>query len=72
MNPLSFLDGFKTYLAAAGLFGMALYQFSQGQTEMAFQSLMAALAAVGLRSAVHKNAEETKMLLKRKHHDDEM
>ena len=49
------MAGYKTYLACAGLFGLALYQFSQGQIEQASQSFLAALAAYGLRSAL-KNA----------------
>ncbi len=54
MNPFTFLDGWKTYIAAAGLFGLALYQFSQAQYDIAFQSLMAALAAVGVKHAVNR------------------
>jgi hypothetical protein len=50
------LDGKKTYLAAAGLFGLALYQFSVGQVDPAVQSFLAALAALGLRHAVAKAA----------------
>jgi hypothetical protein len=46
------MAGFKTYLACAGLLGLALYQFSQGQIEQASQSFLAALAAYGLRSAL--------------------
>lgn len=46
------MAGFKTYLACAGLIGLALYQFSQGQVEQASQSFLAALAAYGLRSAL--------------------
>jgi hypothetical protein len=57
MNPFSFLDGWKTYIAAAGLFGLALYQFSQGDFATAIQSLMAALAAVGVKHAIARNAD---------------
>jgi len=46
------LEGYKTYLACAGLFGLALYQLSQGQFEQAGQSFLAAMAAYGLRSAM--------------------
>lgn len=75
MNPFSFLDGYKTYMAAAGLFGLALYQFTQGQYDVGFQSLMAALAAFGVKSSlarqdiqvaevkaklVHRSSEEVK------------
>jgi hypothetical protein len=48
------LDGYKTYIAAAGLLGLAIYQASVGQIEAAIQSLLAALAAFGLRNAVAK------------------
>lgn len=54
MNPISVFGGWKTYLAALGLLGLAIYQFSQGQIELAIQSLMAALAAFGLRQAIDK------------------
>lgn len=60
MNPFSFLDGWKTYLAALGLVGLAVYQFSQGQVELALQSFMAALAAFGLRQAIDRNPTEEK------------
>ena len=49
-------DRLKTYLAAAGLFGLAIYQTSIGQYEPALQSLMAALAAAGLRNAIAKSS----------------
>jgi hypothetical protein len=48
------LDGKKTYLAAAGLFGLALYQFSVGQGDQAIQSFLAGLSALGLRHAIAK------------------
>lgn len=49
---MNFLAGYRTYIAAAGLLGLALYQLSQGDATTAFQSLMAALAAFGLRAAL--------------------
>jgi hypothetical protein len=48
------IDGYKTYLAAAGLAGYALYQVSLGQYDQAFQSFLAAMTAAGLRHAVAK------------------
>lgn len=51
MNPLNLLAGYRTKLAALGLVGLALYQFTQGDMTTAWQSLMAALAAYGLRKA---------------------
>lgn len=55
MNPLSFLDGWKTYIAALGLLGLGVYQMSQGQFEVAMQSIMAAFAAFGLRKALERS-----------------
>lgn len=49
------LSGYKTYLAAAGAFGLALYQASQGSYQAALQSFIAALGLVGLRHAIGKN-----------------
>lgn len=46
------LTGLKTYIAAAGLACLAIYQFSIGNYEAGFQSLMAAAAAAGLRNAI--------------------
>ena len=50
------LRGKKTYLAAAGLAGLALYQFSTAKTPAdfygAYQSALGALAAFGLRNAL--------------------
>jgi hypothetical protein len=57
---LSYLDGYKTWLAASGLFGLALYQLSQGELEQAVQSFMGGLAAVGIRHAVAKKDAEAK------------
>lgn len=47
-------NGAKTYLAALGLFGLAVYQFTQNDYAGAVQSFMAGLAALGLRHAVQK------------------
>lgn len=44
--------GKKTYLATAGLLGLAVYQFSQANYEGAVQSLGGACAAAGLRAAI--------------------
>lgn len=54
MAILNLINGYKTYLAAAGLFGMAVYQFSLGQYDQATQTFLSALAAAGLRHAVSK------------------
>jgi hypothetical protein len=39
----------KAYIAALGLVGLAMYQFSQGDRCHAWQSLLAGLAAAGIR-----------------------
>lgn len=49
---MSLTSGWKTYVAAVGLAGLAAYQFSQGDVAGAIQSLFAAAAAAGLRHAV--------------------
>jgi hypothetical protein len=49
---MDILAGWKTNLAAAGLLGLSLYQFSQADLAGAWQSLMAALAAFGLKMAI--------------------
>lgn len=48
------LDGYKTYIAAFGLLGLAVYQATQGQYDQALQSVLGALAAAGLRNAIAK------------------
>ena len=54
MVLLNLVSGYKTYIAAAGLAGLALYQASTGDYPQAFQMLMSALTAAGLRSAIAK------------------
>jgi hypothetical protein len=51
---MDFLAGWKTLVAAAGLVGLAVYQYSQNDYTGAWQSLMAALAAFGLRMAIDR------------------
>ena len=48
------MKGYRTYLAAAGFVGLAVYQASQGDWPSAFQNLAAALTAFGLRQAIAK------------------
>lgn len=48
----NFLAGYKTYIGAAGLLGMAVYNLSQGDYANALQNFSLALAAFGLRAAV--------------------
>jgi len=52
VSLLGKLKGMKTYFAAAGLIGLACYQFSTGQIPLGFHSLLAGLAAAGLRGAI--------------------
>jgi len=52
MAIVNILSGYKTYIAALGLFGLAAYQLSVGQYDQAAQSFFAGLAAVGLRGAI--------------------
>lgn len=54
IDVLKWLDGWKTYTAAAGLVGLAVWQFSQGQYEQAAQSFLAGLAAFGVRHAMNQ------------------
>jgi hypothetical protein len=54
MSLWDVLNGRKTYLAAAGLFGLALYQFSQADYPHAVQTFCAALGTLGLRHAIDK------------------
>jgi hypothetical protein len=54
MAIFSLLTGFKTYLAAAGFVGLAVYQVSQGQIDPSIQSALSALMALGLRHAISK------------------
>jgi len=51
---LKLVEGYKTYSAAIGLLGLAVYQFSNDEVELGIQSLLAALAAFGLRDAIDK------------------
>lgn len=50
----SSLSGYKTYMAAIGLVGLAAYQFSQEQYDQAWATLMLSGVAAGLRDALNK------------------
>ena len=50
-NIRAYLASHHSYVLAAGLFGLALYQVSTGNGESAGQSIVAALAALGLKVA---------------------
>ncbi len=56
MAFVNLFSGYKTYIAAAGLVGLAVYQASTGDFAQAFQTLMSALVAAGLRSAIASQA----------------
>ena len=51
-------NGNKTYLAAFGLMGLAVYQLSTGDYTAALQSFMAGLAAMGLRNGLEKAVQD--------------
>jgi hypothetical protein len=51
---MAVLTKWKTYLAGAGLLGLALYQVSQAQYQEGITSVLAALAALGLRHELAK------------------
>ena len=57
VNLMDALKGYKTNLAAIGLLALAFYQFSQGSVDSAFESLMGALAAFGLRQAISNGSQ---------------
>ena len=52
---LKAFDGYKTYIAAAGLFGLALYHFTVGDFSNGLETIMAALAVFGVRNAMARN-----------------
>lgn len=59
MNPLNWLQGYRTYIAAIGLLITAVLQGIDQKYVEALQSLMAALAAFGIkRSLVAQDARD--------------
>jgi hypothetical protein len=52
LATLRFGSGWKTYAAALGLAGLSVYLLSTGEYSRAVETLLAALAAAGLRQAV--------------------
>jgi hypothetical protein len=56
MGFVNLFSGYKTYIAAIGLVGLSVYQASTGDFSQSFQTLMSALAAAGLRSAIAAQA----------------
>ena len=55
MSLMKIVEGYKTYIAAAGLLGLSLYQVSLNHYDQAAQTFLAALAAAGLRNAIAKS-----------------
>lgn len=55
---IRFFSGWKTYVAAAGLLGKALFDASNKDYSAAFLDLMAAMTAAGLRSAISSEAKK--------------
>lgn len=57
---LNVLNGKKTYLAAAGLLGLATFQvFVLGDVVSGVQSFLGAMTAAGLRNALEKPTEKS-------------
>lgn len=46
------LSGYKTYIAALGLLGLAVYQATTGDFKTAIETLFAAMTAAGIRHAI--------------------
>lgn len=58
-NLFEIFNGKKTYLAALGLLGLALYHaLVREDYQSAARSLLEALGAVGLRHAIAKNGAD--------------
>lgn len=57
---LSKLDGYKSYLGAAGCALLGLYYLWTGDTAHGMEFLMLALSIAGLRNAVQKTVEAKK------------
>lgn len=57
---LALLAGYKTYIAAIGLVGLAVYNLSVGDFPSATNNFLLALAAIGLRHAVTVQTETVK------------
>lgn len=51
---MDILPGWKTNAAAIGLLGLTVYLFSTGDYAKAVETLFAALAAFGLRTAIDR------------------
>jgi hypothetical protein len=49
---LGVLNGYKTYIAAAGLVGLGVFQLSTGQIPLGLQTLFSAMTVAGLRGAI--------------------
>jgi len=49
---MTFLAGYRTYIAAIGLLGLAVHQLTEGQVDKALESFFLALAAFGIRKAL--------------------
>lgn len=56
---LDVLVGNKSYIAAIGLIGLAIYQATQKDYISAIQSVMAAIAAFGIRNAIGRQEVQT-------------
>ncbi len=52
MSFLNALSGYRTYIVAAGLVVLGIFQLSTGQIPLALQTLLSAFATAGLRGAI--------------------
>ncbi len=51
---MSFLSGYKTYIAAIGLIGLGIYQASKGDIDTGVQSIIQGIAIITGRQAIAK------------------
>lgn len=55
MNPLKLLDGYKTYIGAAGFALLGVYHLIQGEGAKATEYFAYALSILGIRHAITKS-----------------
>jgi hypothetical protein len=55
---LKAFDGYRTYAAGVGLIGLGVYQLTQGDVDRGLASVMAGLAAFGVRAALAGHATQ--------------
>lgn len=50
------MKGFKTWLSAIGMAALGIYQITEGQLETGIQTVLAAVALVGLGHKLEKSS----------------